>query len=440
MPLPKLSPLQSRLAASLIATIMLLLLYLAFASPHFADAADVDSIQPEDHNHERLLERPFLEYDYGDGIGDRAGVEEEEGIYEAEFLGFDRGIIGRATLDTITLINNRMDQKNIQQGQVMSYIFANSSLWGPYSPPTPGLPSQIILRDRNHESQVVEEEGIVEEIEESLESRQADAKRTLYITVTTCDQPAPVSNTTTDPPPQLQVYISQSANNTTPGPTQNANQQQTVELEDGYLLYTTNVTGDVFVGVYAKNDTAYSGIYNVQVAMSIDKPYHYYWNSTDPNLFTQDSDDQSVLLYTDPFTTNSSDTPLIEKWMDTLPPYTLFASDADDTSLIGLQHSYCGLQMKAQMAASRPGQTTSNVVTGMSLTGTGTSRLPKQQFYMNGLAPGKTYNAILAMNGNSTDSGDGVVGGGGQVFTMTSFTTLTGMFLSPAHMTYANNS
>lgn len=415
MPL-KLSPLQSRLAASLIAMILLVALYFTFSLPQFAYAADVNSIQPEDHNHERLWGGPFLE-------GDFQELELRDAVYEAEFLGVDRGIIGRATTDPNELLNNRAVSTNIQQGQLVSYVFTNTSLWGPKSPAEPGLPSPISLQDR---SVSAEEEGDAESEEgeqEHLETRQTSpANRTLYVTVNTCTQPVPVSNTTKDPPPQLQLYISQSKNNSNPGPGQNGNLQTMVELSGGFVLYTVNATGDVYIGVYGQNDTAYSSPYNVELAASIDAPYHYYWNSTDPNLFLVDSDDRSALLYTDPFISNSSNTTLYEEWMGIAPPFTIFVGEFTDSSVRGVENSYCGLQHHSTIDASTPGANTSNMVTG--ITNRGLGSLPRQQFYMDGLSPGNSYRVNLAMKGNVTSSG--VVGGGGQVFHATEFSTLSG--------------
>jgi len=48
---------------------------------------------------------------------------------------------------------------------------------------------------------------------------------------------------------------------------------------------------------------------------------------------------------------------------------------------------------------------------------------PKQQFYFQGLNRSSSYFGILAMTGNSTASGPGVVGGGGRVWQTMSFTT-----------------
>jgi calcium channel MID1 len=429
MPLPKLSPLQSRLAASLIASVTLLLLYFAFVSPQFAYAADVDSIRPEDHNHERLLGGPFLEFDF-------EKLELREASYEAEFVGVDRGIIGRATADPTTLTNNVMQQTNIQQGQLVSYMFSNASLWGPLSPINSGLPSQINLNGKIKRS--IEDTESLDDTDDNEETEDGEelklkprqsilgGQRHLYITVTACKQPVAISSTTINPPPQLQLYVSQSKNNTAPGPGQSP--QDEISLVGGYALYQVNATGDVYIGIYGPNvNTTYSDVWNAQIAASIDEPYHYFWNSTDPNLFLVDSDDNSALLYTDPLILDSSNTTLYDEWMDITPPFTVFASDANDNSILGLQNSYCGLQTKAQISASQPGQTSSKIQTGMISIGNGS--LPKQQFYLTGLGAGKTYNIALAMNG-TTASGNSAVGAGGQVFTMTNFTTLSGTLIS----------
>ncbi|XMA12273.1 hypothetical protein WAI453_005064 [Rhynchosporium graminicola] len=422
MPLPKLSPLQSRLAASLFASIMLLLLYLFLSVPNFAYAADVDSIQSEDHNHEQLKHFPLLD-DYHEL--DLRGEE-----YESEFFGLHRSIIGRATTQPTPLVNNRIEDTNIPLGQSFFYVFTNASLWGNKSAATPGLPSQIKLNNRRlvrTDDPIYRLEAEIgnEEEESELMRRQGrpgpGTNRTLYITVTTCDQPT--TNKTTTPPPQLKLYVSQSPNNTNPGPGQDSKLQEVITLEGGYALHEVNATGDVYMSIHAQNATEYStGVYSAQIAASIDAPFHTYWNSTDPNLFLADSDDFSALLYTDPFTSDATNTSLFAKWMDRAPPYVIFASDATDTSLVGVERSYCGLKTKAQVQASRPGQTVSNIVTGM--TSIGNLTLPRQQFFVNGLAAGKRYNVMLAMEGNSTNSGNFVVGGGGQVFKQTQFSML----------------
>ncbi|KAJ5042987.1 uncharacterized protein L3040_004376 [Drepanopeziza brunnea f. sp. 'multigermtubi'] len=418
MPLPKLTPLQSRLAASLFGSMMLLLLYLLLTAPNFAYATEVDSTRPEDHNHERLMDFPLLD-DYHE-------LESREVVYEANFFGVDSMILPRNTAPT-ALLNNRVEATNVQLGQSFYYVFANASVWGEKSPATPGLPSEIILDNRRLRRSVkgVSEEGADADEGSELRKRQTTVEnyRTVYITVTTCDQPT--SNTTTDPAPQLQLYVSQFANNTNPGPGKPSALQDLVQLEGGYALHEVNATGDVYISIYAQNATAYNeNVYSAHIAASIDAPYHKYWNSSDPNLFLVDSDDYSALLFTDPFITNSTNTTLFEEWMDQPPPYVIFASDANDTLTVGLERSYCGLKRKSSIQASLPGQTAGTIVTGM--TAVGNQTLPKQSFFVNGLGAGKTYKVSLAMDGNSTASGTGVVGGGGQVFAQTSFDMLSG--------------
>jgi calcium channel MID1 len=123
MPFPKLSPLQSRLAASVIASVTLLMLYFTFSSPHFAYAADVDSIRPEDHNHERLQDVHLLDVEV-------ENLETREEGYEADFLGYDRGIIGRtppSSNSPIQLANNIVVNTTITQGQTSQYVFLSSN-------------------------------------------------------------------------------------------------------------------------------------------------------------------------------------------------------------------------------------------------------------------------------------------------------------------------
>ncbi|KAK2628657.1 hypothetical protein QTJ16_001760 [Diplocarpon rosae] len=402
---------------------MLLLLYLVFPAPRFAYATEVDSIRPEDHNHERLLDFPLLDDFHELKLG--------EETYESTFFGVDGRIVSRDTTPT-ALVNNRIEATNLELGQSFFYVFTNASVWGDKSTVTPGLPSDLTLDKRqlgtfdnraslDGEGRDEEEDERDEEEEERGSRQLALKSQTVYITVTTCDQPS--SNTRSDPAPQLQLYISISANNTNPGPGKSPDLQEMLELKGGYALHEVNATGDIYMSIYAPNASDYTkGVYSAQIAASIDAPYHTYWNSSDPNLFLVDSDDYSALLFTDPFVKDSLNTTLVEEWMNQSPPYVIFASDRDSPSLAGLERSYCGLENNAQIQASRPGEMVSTVVTGM--TAIGNQSLPKQQFYINGLGAGKSYNVMLAMKGNSTASGTGVVGGGGQVFPQTSFDML----------------
>ncbi|TVY73218.1 Calcium influx-promoting protein ehs1 [Lachnellula suecica] len=410
MPLPKLSPLQSRLAASLIASLMLLLLYFTFASPHFAYAADVDSIRAEDHNHERLLARPFLDIDVD-------GLELREMAYEVEFMGIDRGIIGRAPTgnEPTGVINNRKEQINIALGQTVSYMFTNASLWGAKSTTKAYLsPLRLQGRDYEDEDDLEDEDGEEEELK--LKPRQSSSSdfRTLYISVTACTQPKALDNTTSVPAPQLQLYISQSPNNTTPGPG-NAPQSM-VELDGGYAMYALNATGDVYFGVFGNNNTktAFNDLpWNVEIAASIDAPYHYYYNSSDNLAFTDSDASAALLVAGNPMKLDGSGNNW-SKWENASTPFRVFMTKSDDQSIVGLQNSYCAWKQIDQ------GQISVNsTVAKRSIA----NHLPEERFYVAGLAAGTKYHVSLAMDGNSTDAGLGVVGGGGIVFRQTNFST-----------------
>ncbi|KAK8909349.1 hypothetical protein QC760_002062 [Botrytis cinerea] len=440
MPLPKLSPLQSRLAASLMGSIMLLILYLTFSSSHFAYAADVDSIQPEDHNHERLIDINMLALG-----GDDEDIEVRDEGYEAEFVGFDRSIIGRvaSATDPTPLLNNRAVTTNVEQGQTIPFSFLNSSLWGAFSPQASGLPSPVQLRKRDTKSVGNEQEESFQELDttlfevedgesilsedrrknSTLQPRQSSSSstRTLYITVNTCKQPEAIGANMAAPS-QLELYISQSEKNKNPGPGQDNSLQQTYQLEGGAAVVTLNATGDVFIGLAGLNMTSnYTGAWNAEIAASIDAPYHYY-NSDEQNLVLVDSDSVSALLVTNDLTTDNGT--IYNEWVNLAPPFTMFASKTVNSSMAGLQYSYCGLEKKAEIAGTiNDGQKTDRIK--MSMTTRGNSDSPKQQFYFDGLTADTSYYGILAMNGNATALGREGVGGGGQVWKAMTFSTIS---------------
>lgn len=433
MPLPKLSPLQSRLAASLVACVLVLLLYLTLSSSHFAYASDVDSTRPEDHNHVRLL-TPFI---LDDELDD---VEQRELQYEAEFFGFDRSITGRAPSWVEATIDNNNDyMDNVPQGEVRYYMFANSSVWGQLSGPSQGLPPSR-LHKRNEggfgdylEGMIVDvvnsEAGIVshdgsDSVDPDLRSRQLPT-RAVYITINTCLQPnEPTSSK--GAAPQLQLFVSQSAQGTmsTAGKPDNGWQNgQMVEAVGGFANITLQVSGDVYMAVYAPATEGFNGPYNMKIAASIDAPFHYY-NNSQSKLYLVDSDTSSALLVTNNLTLSTNGS-VFEAWMNLAPPFVIFAANQNISAFAGIQNSYCGLENYAQIAGTTGGVRNSAVQTSM--TNVTSGPFPKQQFYFQGLNGSSSYNAILAMTGNSTASGKGIVGGGGQVWQAMNFQTQSGI-------------
>ncbi|KAI9818472.1 MAG: stretch-activated cation channel mid1 [Pycnora praestabilis] len=438
MPFPKLTPLQSRFAASLAASLILLVIYFSLTNPQFAYAANVDSIVHEDHNHRRLLDLLAQ----GDGTEDFNWEGEQDGeaeLYEPEFAVFDRGIIGRADDMVVTLANNAPGILNIDAGTVQYWKFPNATLQGPFASETPTLPSSVYLRIRDdgadfgdHESEEwLDEEGHGHNKE--LERRQTTAlePRILYITLNTCLQPLSHSNGGM-PPPQLEVYVSQSPSNKRPGPGNYDPNMQFI-ADSGFANVTLNASADVYIGVSAPSTPGFSGGYNYQIAASIDAQYHSY-NATNTSLYLVDSDSNSALLITNVLTTASSNESVYSEWMSIAPPFDLFAHNINDTSIQGLEKSYCGLSHNAQIAARKNGQSTQDV--DGSMTKRGLDQQPKEQFYVKNLNGSSSYSGFLGLQLNSTAGSSNVPGGGGKVWTALNFTTKSGKFAFHYHMKY----
>lgn len=405
MQFPKLTPLQSRFAASFAASAVLVILYLTLTSPRFAYAADIDSILREDHNHPIIYANPDVDQEIEVG-----GTLDS--LYEPEFAGVDRSIIGRAPAGVSALANNAPGLSNINAGETQNWVFPKEALAGPLSPPTPGLPSPVERRSDD------------DQVRQELRKRQ-DGSRTLYVTLNTCLQPSLNSSSATpQAPPQLQLYVSKSSSLENPGPGQDSSGQDQVDVQGGYAGIQIDAEDDVFIGVAAPNTTTFSGIWNYELAASIDAPYHSVDNAT--NLYFVDSDNAAALLVTNDTTQAFPNETLYQTWMALPPPFIMFANNQNDSSILGLKNSFCGLNNYAQIRDAVNGRETGNV--SMTMTNRGIGNKPKQQFYVSGLNGSSTYYGFLAMNGNSTASGNGVVGGGGRVWQAMNFTTKTRMF------------
>lgn len=390
-----LSPLQSRLAASVIATVLLIILYFSLFNPQFAFAQELS------HEPGIVFDDAFiLDQLDDDGIGAR------DRMYEPEFQAFDRSIIGRAA-DVTSLVNNVPIPMNANAGDVYVFTFDSSQISSRQEKMAP-----LELREENEEPQEGEAAGDLVERAAVLSTA-----RTVYISANTCLQPQ--ANSTTDmDPPQLTMYVSTSSDNTSPGPAATGS-QDVVEFTEGAVMFNVSTSDDVYIAVAANNvSDVFSGIYNFQVAASVDGWYHSYDESVNADLIWVDSDIHSVLLMTRNLT-QSTDEAVDQEIMGT-SPYVMFAQNDEDRSISGLRYSYCGLNNKAQIAAVRNGQATSQVTTGITRRGAG--NLPKQQFYFSGLNASTQYQGILASNANATTNVN-VVGGGGHVYRATNFTT-----------------
>lgn len=414
MPFPKLTHLQSRVAATLAATLLLVILYLVLLSPRFAYAAEV--VLPGDH-HCHLQIQAYSEIvnevqctpelNEPDEDRDGEGGEDENESWESV-------VVARAPAGLTSLGNNQFQQSNIKIGETQWWVFPKEAVTGPKSPSTSGLPAYLGASNMPARDQYISHE--LKRRDSSSSEGLAKRSTTVYISLTTCLKPS--LNTTSNSGvtlPQLEVYVSLDESLQKPGPGINSTVLQTYQADGGYMNATVEATGDVYISVAAPNSTSFSGIYNYELAASIDGYFHQV-DTLQPFLFFIDSDVGSALLVTNNVTQSASNSTNYKEWMDITPPYTVFVSNINDSSIQGLERSYCALNQLAQIGKEKNG-----VEVGM--TNRGLGKKPKEQFYVTGLNRSSTYYGFLAMDGNSTNSGNGVIGGGGKVWQGMNFTT-----------------
>ncbi|KKZ63378.1 hypothetical protein EMCG_02309 [[Emmonsia] crescens] len=402
MSCPKFSHLQSRFAASVTATLfIIIILYFVLSNPTLAYAIDVDSIIPKDHNHPISLSLD-LPLDI-----DSPGPPPD---FELNSAGIAADILRRAPDDAISLKNNVPEQGELDLGATHYFWFSKEALAGPKSDPSPGLPGDNKIEFLDN---VLMEQAGLERPDDTLVKRATK----VYISATTCLQPAFNATEARDAgPPQLQLYVSQSEDIQQPGPGVEGPGLQLINFDGGYASTIVDANGDIYIGVSAPRNERYFGSYKFEIAASIDQLFHEA-ESKVPYLFFVDGDSGSALLQTKETTTAGPDDEIYKQWMSLdPPPFTIFAHNMDDKSILGVQKSYCGLKANAQIGKDGDG-------VQVSMTNRGPKRKPKEQFYIRGLNSSSSYYGFLAMEGNSTNSGSGVVGGGGKVWKPTSFTT-----------------
>jgi len=428
MQFPKLSQLQSRFAVSFGGTLLLVLVYLSISRPSSAYAAELDSTTSL--HHDRLFCPVVLEdgsFSQEDNIPkdntkpailgqDHTLDERRDAAQPSAFEECEEGQRGDYGLDSIemrkrapagvsSLANNAPQNMNIEIGETENWMFPLDEIEGPHGEEGVGLPSGASTTGNTDDSAPSRWE---------LKKRQSST--TIWITINVCLQPA--SNTSEDKtPPQLQLFYSDSTDIQKPGSTSEGTKGVQVHVEGGYGIIKLNATDDIYVGVSAPNTTDFTGSWNYEIAASNDAPYHFYSNNTD--LLFVDGDNHAALLVTQDLPDSGNST-IYEEWMTMQPPYGMFAQDQKDKSFLGVSRSYCGLRNNANIAANVPGITNNNVGT---MTNRGLGGAPKEQFYISALNASSDYWGFLAMTGNSTATGAGVVGGGGRVWSNMTFST-----------------
>jgi calcium channel MID1 len=416
---PKLTPLQARFAASVVALALLGLIYWSLSDAHFAYAAELEydgsgaTRGGEDHNWHRIAEQR-LEVD---------GIDVEDGDAE---IGHDM-LMARATSPSTTAGNNFANNENIEPGDTKIWIFPKNQLEGKHGEVGPGLPlnqadaTEVRARHLELRKRDVEDQDELSDLEE----RQTSAKRTIYISINTCLQPNYVgSGVQSAAPPQLTLYVSTTSSNTSPGPNANPANQREIELDEGFAKYSMSASGASYMSVHAPRlPNNFTGVWNYELAVSIDKFYHA--AESTPNLFLVDTDTTAALLVTNNLTQADPSQSSYQEWMDLTAPYIVFASNVNATQTMGISRSFCGLNMSSQISGRQDDPSGSSTNVQMEMITRGLGNKPKEQFYVHALNGSSRYYGTLALVGNSTASGDGVVGGGGKVWSQMSFTTKT---------------
>ena len=382
-----------RHASAIPVALLLTSLYFSLL-PCSTHASDADSIVQEDHNHYRILQ--LQSEDYGTlGFDHKLEVHN----YEAEFIGADRGIIGRAEPSKTELAINVPATGELKYGETDYWTFPEAQLSSKSSQAS-AAPSSLAKRDAKELPNTLDvlANGLIQ-------PRQEDA-RTLYITLNMCDQPQPKDANPTGRIAPLQLYISTDTKNRKPDQLHN---DYAVPVEYGSGVQNLSaVSSDVYLAVMAPSkNTQFDGSFPYELTISLDRPYTLFVNDS-TELVLVDKDANAALLSTigEANTTR----------------YSIFVHPQQDAAFWGLSGPYCALKRQAQIIGVPGQKSKGGVETGVMNLG---GPPPKQQFYIKGLNANSAYHAILAADGNinSNEERDGIASRGGKVWKELNFTT-----------------
>ncbi|MCJ1353532.1 MAG: stretch-activated cation channel mid1 [Icmadophila ericetorum] len=393
MQFPKLTPLQSRFAASCAASLILVILYLAFSKPHFAYALDADSIEHSDHNHPLIIDLN----DHGGG-SQLLVFDEDESTqgYVPDFPSIGRSITGRAPNDPqqSPLANNVPGIGDISMGDAQYWVFPSSALYGPLSTETPRVPSA-----RKRELGADEQDHL-----ELKRRHQGD--RTLYLTLNVCNQPSPVEGDPDHPPPQLKLFVSTNPSNQFPGDNSGTIQNPNPTVDGGWSEFQIETSSDVYIGIEAQTDSSFQGTYNYEITASIDDYYTFSEGSNFLQNIASDDRAGSLTFYT----TNETSGTL----------FGMFVHNQGDVMMQAVSRSYCGMKNIALIQGNLGDGDRGNVSVLGSQTIPGA---PIQQFFVDGLNSSSSYVAFMAIASNYSSAGSGNVNGGGTIWQSVQFNT-----------------
>jgi len=422
MRLPKLSQLQARFIACLAGSIVLFAVYYALSSPRFAYAVELDIVDfkslegAEDHNWERIgnheTSQSFLGLEeYGEIIeqstatvdrGVSSWIDSSEGAKE-EDVEKQPSVLRRATPSpTASALpgSNNAINLNIEAGQKQNWTISNITTWLPKTPSPAGLPSTF--GSANTSSLYSQENGTTQ----------------VFISINTCLQP--LWNGTgpqAESPPQLSIIV------TAP------DYDLSVNLDQGFANVTFNATSYIDITIEAPSlDGNFAGGWNYELAASVDNYYHNVDLNPDPSLYWVDSDTTSALLVTANLTYEDPTSVVYQQWMNTSNPFIVYVQNSEYANVIdGVRNSFCGLQNSPIEFTANP-QDPQGIISKVQMGMITRSTQPQQQFHVESLNGSASYEVILAMQGNSSARGEGVVGGGGWVSQARSLNTKSGEY------------
>ncbi|KAI0397258.1 stretch-activated Ca2+-permeable channel component-domain-containing protein [Xylariaceae sp. FL0594] len=403
----QLSPLQSRLAASLLASFLLILLYVFLFSQQFAFAADSNQFSSPDalSSHFPVIEE------------NSDSLEREPPSYEPSFSLFDRSAAGRRADDVSSIELDRLKTSNIDPGSTVQYVFEASSVSG-RSAQEPSVFHELRRSFNGSQERDVFDDEDEATLGAGLRRRQRPSQ-TLYISANTCNQPGRISpDQTTMDPPQLTLFVSTSKENTSPGPGKDESTQKAIVFTEGAVMYNASLNDDVYFSISAPHVSEQYFTttlpYNYEVAVSVDQYHHAYEDTETPPLYWVDSDASSTLLITKNLTSTLDDA-------FSTPPYVVFVQNTANPGINGIRNSYCGLKSWAQIRPLGDGDEQATV--GLRQ---GKDDLTVQEFYFTGLNASSTYTGIAALNTSMTlhkRQGPGSRGSGLVVYKGVDFST-----------------
>lgn len=364
------------------------LLYVLSIQP-FASGTNTDSI----FDAYGTLQKPDIQ-ERPDGFHSfKPGAKDRPQIYKPTFVGLDRVLLGRASPVRSKILTLNVPASSSINGDEIEY-------WT--------LPFGLGTRALNEASSLdhTEQSGGFRELLKREE-------KTLYITLSLCDQPSPrnSSNPQTGAPPPLELYISTNGENKKPS---KESTEFAVPMDGGFGNCSFPARDDVYFSVGASASSDFAGDYTYELTASVGR-YYALINSTN-NTLILDSDSNSTLLASE-YLPNASSSEESTKWMTRTPPYSIFVYNQDDPAILGIQKSLCGLKKHAQVQGS--------LETGIIKPSEGR---PMQYFYVQGLNASTKYYSIIAIDGKSNNTTDNDVGAGGTVWNPINFTTRSGEF------------